>query len=54
MPIHRKIDKFGSYFQYGNHGKKYYYLSNNKKSRHLAYNKAKKQMIAIYSNHYFI
>ena len=52
MPISQKTDRTGTYFQYGKHGKKYYYTTGNKKSREAAYNKAIKQMIAIYSSGY--
>lgn len=52
MPIHKRIDSRGSYFQYGNHGKKYYFdiLSDN--SIINAYNKALKQQTAIYLSGY--
>lgn len=49
MPIHRESDSKGSYYQWGNHGKKYYYVSGNERSRKIAYSKAVKQARAIYS-----
>ena len=33
MPIHNRRDKNGPYFQWGNHGKKYYYIPRNPISR---------------------
>jgi hypothetical protein len=50
MPIHRGSDSKGSFYQWGNSGKKYYYKSGNKKSREIAKSKAKKQAIAIYAS----
>ena len=52
MPIHKGIDSHGHYFQWGNHGAKYYYQINNKKSIDEAYDKALKQMHAIYWSGY--
>lgn len=49
MPVHRGHDSKGSYYQWGNSGKKYYYISGSKRSRELAKKKAQKQGIAIYS-----
>lgn len=46
MPIHRKRDSKGPYYQYGSR-KKYYYKSGNKRSREIAYKKAHRQMVAI-------
>ena len=48
MPIHRSSDEHGPYYQWGNHGKKYYYMSGNIADRQNAYNNAYKQAIAIY------
>jgi len=50
MPTHRGVDSKGSYYQWGNSGKKYYYISGNERSRNIAKNKAKKQAIAIYAS----
>lgn len=54
MPIHRgktQIDGVRlSYYQYGNHGKKYTYFAGDKEGREKAYKKAEKQMKAIYSS----
>ena len=52
MPIHRGRDRNGSYYQYGNHGKRYYYKSNNQEARKNAKQKAIRQAIAIYSSGY--
>jgi hypothetical protein len=43
MPVHKGKD----YYQWGQSGKKYYYIPNNKKSRELAKAKATKQGKAI-------
>jgi hypothetical protein len=40
MPVHRGTDSKGSYFQWGNHGKKYYYKTNSVISRQNAKDKA--------------
>lgn len=45
MPIHLRADSKGYYYQYGNHGKKYYFKS--EKGRESAYRKAHRQAIAI-------
>lgn len=47
MPISRKIDLIGPYYQYGSTGAKYYYRTGNKLSRQVAKQKAMKQMRAI-------
>lgn len=47
MPIYRKTDQKGSFYRYGDTGKKYYYITGNSKSRQIAYNKALKQGQAI-------
>ena len=52
MPVHRRQDSNGPYFQWGNHGKKYYYIANNKRSRELAKEKAAKQGRAAYAAGY--
>lgn len=52
MPIHRGKDSIGSFYQWGNSGKKYYYTTGNTTSRNNAYNKAAKQAQAIYSSGY--
>lgn len=43
MPVHRGKDSSGPYYQWGNHGKKYYYTANNVKTRENAKNSATKQ-----------
>lgn len=48
MPIHNKRDRHGPYFQFGNHGKKYYYKPNNNTSRLKALMKCQLQMRAIF------
>jgi hypothetical protein len=50
MPINRGKDSKGPYYRWGKSGKKYHYKSGNKESRLRAYNKAKRQMMAIFSN----
>lgn len=50
MPVHRSVDSNGPYYQWGGHGKKYYYISGNKKSRDIAYNKARIQGMAIHAS----
>lgn len=52
MPINRKKDTKGYYYQWGNHGKKYYYTANNPRSRDMAKSKAVKQAQAVYSSGY--
>jgi hypothetical protein len=49
MPIHKRTDSFGSYYQFGDHGKKYYFERGNKQSEQQAYNKAKRQGAAIHA-----
>lgn len=48
MPVHQSHDKFGSYLQYGDTGKKYYYYD--VKTKEKAYEKCIKQMRAIKSH----
>ena len=48
MPIYRKKDRNGPFYQYGKNGKKYYYISGNKRSRRMAINKALRQNRAIH------
>lgn len=50
MPIHKSYDSKGYYYQWGNHGKKYYFNKDCSSCKKRAYNKAKKQMIAIYAS----
>lgn len=51
MPIHSEKDEDGkSYYQWGNHGKRYYYNPKNKKSKNDAYEKAVKQAQAAYAH----
>lgn len=52
MPILRKKDSRGSYYQWGNHGAKYRYIVGNPKSRNLAKSKAHLQERAAYSHGY--
>ncbi len=47
MPIHKRKDSKGNYYQYGNHGKKYYFGSSSK-SQESAYQKALAQTRAIH------
>jgi hypothetical protein len=50
MPIVLKSDKKGWFFQYGTHGKKYYFNYYSPLSRDKAYLKALKQARAIQAN----
>lgn len=52
MPIHRSRDDHGYFFQWGNHGAKYYFNDHNHKSMMDAYNKAIQQSRAAYSHGY--
>jgi len=52
MPIHTGSDANGTYYQYGNRGKKYYYNSNNSNEEEEAYQKAVRQAIAIHASGY--
>lgn len=47
MPIHQRHNSKGSYYQYGNHGAKYYYT---KETRERAYKRALRQARAIHSH----
>jgi len=46
MPVHHGKDRKGSYYQWGSR-KKYYYKKGSELSKSIAYNKAKRQGIAI-------
>lgn len=52
MPVHRGRNSQGSYYQWGNHGKKYYYVSGNMASRDKAYKQAQAQGRAAYAHGY--
>ena len=52
MPVHRRTDSKGTYYQWGGSGKKYYYTSGNARSRTVAKNKAAKQGRAAYASGY--
>jgi hypothetical protein len=52
MPVHRGQDSKGPYYQWGNHGKRYYYTANNTRSRELAKGKAELQGRAARANGY--
>jgi len=47
MPLQRKTDSKGPYYQYGNNGAKYYYISKNPASRLVAKHSAIQQGIAV-------
>ena len=47
MPVKRGEDKKSPYYQWGDSGKKYRYISGNERSRQKAYKKALKQGRAI-------
>ncbi len=50
MPVINGRDSSGSYYKWGENGKKYYYISNNSQSRNLAKEKALKQGRAIHAS----
>ena len=52
MPVHRSRDSKGPYYQWGNHGKKYYYTANSVKSRENAKKKAGRQGAAAHAHGY--
>ena len=52
MPIHRGHDSIGYYYQWGNIGKRYYYIPGNVRSENTARNKSNKQARAIYASGY--
>lgn len=52
MPIHRKKDKYGYFYQWGTKGTKYYFNPLIMNSEMRAYSKAIRQMRAIYSSGY--
>ncbi len=47
MPTNRGNDSIGSFYRWGNSGKKYYYTTGNKEERNKAKQKAHKQGVAI-------
>ena len=51
MPIHKRHDTQGNFYQYGDHGAKYYY-SNSTRDREDAFHKAQKQAQAIHAHGY--
>ena len=52
MPIHRRKDSEGPYYQWGDSGKKYHYEAGNEKSRKAAKAKAEKQAQAAHAAGY--
>lgn len=52
MPIYNKHDSKGHYYQWGNHGHKYYYHAGNNIQRLQAHERAKIQAAAAYANGY--
>lgn len=51
MPIKIKVNEEGKYYyQWGNHGAKYFFNPNSEKSKDVAYEKAIKQVAAIFAN----
>ena len=52
MPIYRRYDTHGPYYQWGNHGKKYYYINGDRRSRERAYNRSLNQARAVYAHGY--
>ncbi len=51
MPIFEGRDRVGMFYQWGNHGKRYYY-KNNQPARSRAYRLALRQAQAAYANGY--
>lgn len=51
MPVHRGKDVLGPFYQYGQHGKKYRYISGSLLSRNQARRKALLQGIAMHAHH---
>lgn len=47
MPVNQRVDKYGYYFQYGEHGFKYYYCPMNRASKEQALLASKRQGRAI-------
>ena len=52
MPVSRGVKNGKPYYQWGSHGKLYYYIPGNLKSRETARMKAEKQGNAAYANGY--
>lgn len=52
MPVHKGINTRGPYYQWGKHGKKYYYKKGYTKSRLAARKKAERQAKAIFASGY--
>jgi len=52
VPVKRGKDKKGSYYQWGDSGKKYHYTSGDKSSRQSAKKKAEKQGLAAHASGY--
>lgn len=52
MPVHRGHDSIGYYYQWGNRGKRYYYIFGNVRSEIAARNKSYEQAKAIYAHGY--
>jgi hypothetical protein len=50
MPVHTGSDAKGKFYQWGTHGKKYYYTT--ERSKQIAFKKAQRQGIAIYASGY--
>lgn len=50
MPVHRGRDSNGPYYQWGDHGKRYYYTANHVRSRENARKLAVKQNQAAHAS----
>lgn len=50
MPVHRGVESGKPYYQWGNHGKKYFYTANSIRSRNAAKAKAELQGRAARAN----
>ena len=50
MPLHNRYDRYGHYYQYGDHGYKYYYNANDKHSKLISRQNAIRQGRAIHAS----
>ena len=52
MPVHKGKDEKGYYYQWGEHGKRYYYDTKDNESREKARQKSLRQARAIFAHSY--
>ena len=52
MPVYQGNDQKGFFYQWGEHGKRYYFNQNSIRSMKIAHNKALRQGIAAHANGY--